>query len=59
MDKRTVNAVTREGLRVRVVMAADASWEKVGGCGWGSRRYCLAARLTRSDQGTMRNGYDA
>ena len=30
MGKRTANAVTREGLYVRVVMAADPSWEKVG-----------------------------
>ena len=30
MGKSSANAVTREGLYVRVVMAADPSWEKVG-----------------------------
>jgi hypothetical protein len=30
LGKRSANAVTREGLYVRVVMAADPRWEKVG-----------------------------
>ena len=30
LGKSSANAVTREGLYVRVVMAADPSWEKVG-----------------------------
>ena len=30
MSTRKANAVTREGLYVRVVMAANPSWEKVG-----------------------------
>ena len=29
MGKSSANAVTREGLYVRVVMTADPSWEKV------------------------------
>ena len=30
MGKSSANAVTREGLYVRVAMTADPSWEKVG-----------------------------
>ena len=30
MCTRPANAVTREGMYVRVVMAAEPSWEKVG-----------------------------
>ncbi len=30
MSKSSANAVTREGLYVRVVMTADPSWKKVG-----------------------------
>ena len=30
MGKSSANAIRREGMNVRVVMAADPRWEKVG-----------------------------